>query len=71
MPRFRPPQLLAAENVQNAVGILHNIAPATAELAEGRGGPMTCGLSKVSRNDGASPYAIKWLAYIYSTLVGL
>jgi hypothetical protein len=34
-----PPQLLAAENVQNALGILHNIAPATAELAEGRGGP--------------------------------
>ena len=66
-----PPSCLPLKMCRNAVGILHNIATATAELAEGRGGPMTCGLSKVSRNDGASPYAIKWLAYIYSTLVGL
>jgi hypothetical protein len=43
---FASRSCFAAENVQNAVGILHNISAAPAELAERRGRPMTCGPSK-------------------------
>ena len=49
--------------MQNAVGILHNIAAAPAELAERRGRPMTSGPSKdISKQTPGASIAYEFIA---------